>query len=556
MTATAPHARLRQGLASLPRADKLLLGGFFAPAVLALALGGLFALVVALDEAGLVNQPPPRAFQFLTLHGATAFYYWLYFVQAGVILALILVYTKGARLTTTWRTVTWLGLGLMLAGWMIDLVAPVQGAAILYSASLTLARESKSSALFYLGYILLALGLFLIALAGLITAIKPKLAGHIREWSSISYAAFLWEGLLMVAAVISLLAYVPAAQIVLGMTPIFEHFDYTMSWAVMFHNMHYLPLMSTVLVWYALAEATTGVKSVFTDRFSKLVFSLYLVFVPPTSLYHLFLEPDVAPGVKLMGSMLALFISVPTITVFLLIVASLQACANGQGARGVFGWLRYLPWRNPVFAAIGMAPVNAFAGGVVANVLIQEGVAALLSDTFAVPGYFHFFTVGTVTLTFIGALLYMIPALTGHRIWLPSLATALPYVLTAGVYVFGIAGVWAGYAGAPRRTLEFQYAGNASPVWGPLMTVVGIGGLIMVVAGGAYIAILAVTALRDVRRGQKVEALPVASFNVADASGQRAWFGPAAAGVLLAGMYLATTAAFQLMRNLPIHGGG
>lgn len=555
MSVATAQAKFREGLRDLPRADKLLLGGFLALAVLALALGGLFALIVALDEAGLVNQAAGPAFQFLTLHGSTAFYYWLYFVQAGVILALILVYTAGARLTATWRTVAWLGLGLMLVGWVIDVVTPAQGTAVLYSASMPLAQQYEGAGYFYVGYILLAAGLALTALVGLVTAIKPKLAGNVGEWTSISYAAFLWEGLLMVAAVISLLAYVPAAQMAFGMRPIFRNFSYTMSWAVLFHNMHYLPLMSTVLVWYALTEAMTGVKSVFSDRFSKAIFSLYLVFVPPTSLYHLFLEPGVATSVKLLGSVLALFISVPTISVFLLIVASLQACANGQGARGLFGWLRHLPWRNPAFAAIGMAPVSAFAGGVVANVLIQEGLAPLLSDTFAVPGYFHFFTVGTVTLTFIGALLYMVPALTGHRLWLPSLAAVLPYGLTVGVYLFGLAGVMAGYAGVPRRAMEFEYGGAAPPAWGRLMMVAGIGGLIMVAVGVVYVAILAVTAFRDTPVGQKVEELPVASFNVADAIGQRAWFGPAAAGVLLAGMYLATTLAFQLMQSLPISGG-
>ena len=201
-----------------------------------------------------------------------------------------------------------------------------------------------------------------------------------------------------------------------------------------------------------------------------------------------------------------------------------------------------------------MAPINALAGGVIANVLIQEALAPLLSDTFAVPGYFHFFTVGTVTLTFLGALLYMIPALTGHRLWLPSLTALLPYVLTVGVYLFGVAGVGAGFSGVPRRTLEFSYGGSAPVLWQILMTGVGIGGGIMVVVVITYFVILAVTALWNVRVGQRVEEWPVASFSKGDAMGQSAWFGPAAAGILVAGMYLATTVAFQLMRSLPVSG--
>jgi cytochrome c oxidase subunit 1 len=203
---------------------------------------------------------------------------------------------------------------------------------------------------------------------------------------------------------------------------------------------------------------------------------------------------------------------------------------------------------------MAMAALSALGGGIIANILIQERFAPLLSDTFAVPGYFHFFTVGTVTLTFLGALLYMIPVLTGHRLWLSPLAARLPYVLTVSVYLFGIAGVWAGYAGVPRRVMDFDYSGTAPALWGSLMAAVGIGGLIMVVVGASYVAILAVTALWDVSSGRRVEEFPAASFSVEDSVGQRAWFGPVAVGVLLVGIYVATTGAFQLMQSLPLGG--
>jgi cytochrome c oxidase subunit 1 len=552
MAEAQAQAKLREGLRALPRPDKLLLGGSFALAGLALTLGVLFALLVVLEAVGFLDLPPLRAFQFLTLHATTVFYYWLYFVQVGVILALILVYTEGARLTPLGRAAGWVGLLLMAAGWTLNLWAPARGAAVLYSAPEPLAQQFEGAGLFLLGYILLSLGLIVTAAVGLVTAIRPKWEGRITEWSSISYAAFLWEGLLAVSSVIALFTYVPALQQILGLPPIFQNFNYTMSWAVLFHNMHYLPLMSTVLVWYVLSEATTGVKSIFGERLSKTIFSLYLIFVPPTSLYHLFLEPGVAPGIKLLGSMLALFISVPTIAVFLLIVASLQACAHGQGARGLFGWLHRLPWRNPSFAAIGMAAVCALGGGAIANVLIQERFAPLLSDTFAVPGYFHFFTAGTVTLTFLGALMYMIPALRGRRLPGLGLAVRLPYAQTIGVYLFGIAGVWAGYLGMPRRALEFDYGGLAPSTWKSLMAIVGIGGLLMVIVLLSYVILLGAAALGSVRRERRPEEWATATFRAEDAQGQPAWFGPVGVGLLLVAMSVATVGAFQLMQRLPL----
>lgn len=550
---TAANDKLRQRLAGLPYADKALLGTLFALGVGALAFGVLTALIVGLDEAGWVQLPPPGAFQLLTLHATTVFYYWLYFVQIGVMLALLLVHIDGARLTLPLRSAAWLAVALICIGWAFNVVAVAQGVAVTYSAPIELAREFPNASIFYAGYVLLGLGLLVAGVVGVAVAVGAKRRSEAAEWSAIGYAAFLWHALLAVAAVIALMANVPALQVSLGVEPFLSPFNYTMSWSVYFHNMHYLPLLSTVLVWYALSEATTGMKSVLGERFSKMVFSLYLVLVPPTSLYHMFLEPGVSANVKLLGSLLALLISVPTIAVFLIMVTSLQACANGRGGRGLFGWIRYLPWRNPAFAAVGMATVAALAGGVLSNVLIQEKFAPLVSDTFMVPGYFHFLTVGTVTLTFLGALIYMVPALGGHRLAWPSVASALPYALIAGVYVFGFAGVAAGYMGAPRRAMAFDYEGSAPEAWATLMNAVGFGAVVMAVTLLAYVVILAVTALRDVRTGRRLQDLPAATLTVDDAVGQPAWFGVISIALFVGGMYLATAAAFWVMQSLPMH---
>ncbi len=546
--------RFKEGLNNLSKGERRLLITYLAVSVGALALGGIFALFLALEEAGFISLGALTAYKFLTLHGATSFYYWLYLAQVGVMLALILVFIKGARLTPVWLVVSWIALLLIIGGWVLDLVSPLMGAVVTYKALQPLTGETSSASEFLLGYILLSIGLLVSAVVGIVTAIRPKLEGHIKEWSAIGYGAFLWQLLLFVAAIISLYAYVPALQMISGAEPFIPNFSYSSSWSVMFHNMHYLPLLSTVLVWYALVEATTGVKSIFSDRLSKAVFSLYLIFVPPTALYHMFLEPNISGGVKLIGSLLSLFIIIPTLAVFLILVISLQACANGKGAHGVFGWLRYLPWRNPIFACVAMAVVSSFGGGVIANVMLQERFASLLSDTYTLPGYFHFLTVGTVTLTFIGALLYIVPILRRHRLPMPSLAAVLPYVMTIGVYIFGVAGIWGGYLGLPRQTPGLDYAGAAPGSWDTLLTIIGIGAVIMVAAGAAYVFILLVALVRDAPSGKAVDELPYTSFHISDSVGQKIWFGPVAVGTLLLAMYVATTLAYRVMNNLPIIG--
>ena len=547
--------KLVDGLKALPDGDKVLLKGFTVMALLALGLGLVYGTMTAFARAGFVDLDPATAYQMLTLHGVTIFFYWLYFAQAGLVLVLATVYTDGAE-RVAWSPLAWLGLALMAAGFGLSELMPALGAIWLYNAPPELVGEETTTAgFFYLGYILLGVGMFLVALCGIYTALKPKLDGDVESWSTISFAAVAWAGLLMVSAVAAINAFLPAMLWAFGLGPPVSF--YIVGWNILFHNVHYLPLMATVILWYALVEVITGVKSIFGRRFSKIVFASYLIFVPPTSLYHMFLEPNMREAVKVGGSLLSLFISVPTVLVFLIIVASLEVHAKARGGRGLFGWIRMLPWDNPAMAAIGMAVVNTALGGIFAFVLIQEKLAPLLSDTFFVPGYFHFFTLGTVTLTFIAALMYVIPGVTGRQLWRPAVLAKLPYVMTFGLLVFGAAGITAGYLGMPRRVFGVDYEGAAPEIWGPLMTFVGVGAVLMAAALAVYVLGLIITLFgRAGEAGAKTADMPVVSWGGTSLAGQAAWVGPLSVVVLIAGMYAFTAVGFELMQSLPIVSAG
>ncbi len=544
-------SKLVEGLKRLPGGDRALLKGFVGMAVLALGLGLVYGAVTAFARAGFITLEPDVAYPILTLHGVTAFFYWLYFIQAGLVLILVATYTAGVE-RLVWSPLAWLGLGLMVAGFGLSELMPILGAVMLYDGQPELiGYEMTKGGFFYLGYLLLSLGLFLVGVSSISTALKPRFEGKVQTWSAISFASVAWAGLLMVSAVAAINAFLPAALWAFGLGP--APSAYAMSWSVLFHNVHYLPLMATVLLWYVLVEEMVGVKSIFGERFSKIVFCLYLIFVPPTSLYHMFLEPGLSDAVKVLGSLLSLFIGVPTVLVFLIIVASLEAHARAHGGRGLFGWVRMLPWRNPAMAAIGMAVVNLALGGAFSFVLIQEKLAPLLSDTFFVPGYFHFLTLGTVTLTFIAMLMYVIPGLTGRPLWNPSLLAKLPYVTTFGLLIFGGAGLTAGYLGVPRRLFDVSYGGQAPEIWGTLMFVVGIGAVFMTVALALYVFGLVRTLFERVSEaGAETTNLAVVSWGGIAVGRQAAWVGPLSVLVLIACMYVFTALGFELMQSLPV----
>jgi len=233
------------------------------------------------------------------------------------------------------------------------------------------------------------------------------------------------------------------------------------------------------------------------------------------------------------------------------IVATLEVHARASGATGLFGWLRKLPWEHPATNAASMAVVNMIFGISLAFVLIQEKLAPLLSDTFFVPGYFHFFTVGTVSLSLLAGLTALLPELTGRPLRAPGLLRSLPWVASAGLLVFGSAGVAAGYMGVPRRVMDVTYGGEAPAVWSTLMGFVGLGGTVMALSLLAYAAIALAsvfgrseTAEASYRAPVQWEALPVGR--------NAAWTGPVSILVIAVAMYGFSTLGFELLQAVPL----
>lgn len=527
---------------ALPAPDRAVIGVLIGAALVALTGGAISGGLTALARGGLISLDPDVGYRLLTVHGVTVFFYWLYFAQAALLLLILGADPDGSGRIAA-RPLAILGCCLMLLGFGASESAALWGEPMLYDAAPGLAADAGwLPGFYYLGYLLLAGGLALVAIAAIATTFAGQASG---EWSSVTFSAVAWAGLLLVTSIASVIAFWPALRWILGWGEFPS--DYEIGWHVLFHNLHYLPLMATVVTWYVLVQDLCGIKSVFGQRFSKIVFSLYLLFVPPTSLYHMFLDPGLDPGVRAVGSVLSLLIGIPTILMFLVIVVSLEAHARAAGARGLFGWLAHLPWRQPAMSAIGMATVNLALGGTFAFVLIQERLAPLLSDTLFVPAYFHFLTLGTVTLTFLGAFTVLLPGLMGVRLLASRSLAALPVVLTVALVVFGVAGLVAGYLGAPRRVVDIGYDGAAPALWSVLLPIMGAAGTLMAVTVLTYVAALVASWLRG---APAVPVIPPAL--AAGSAAGPAWTGPVAVAVLLAAMFGTTWLSFVLLRALPV----
>lgn len=551
------NRRLSETIARLAAADRALIGSYLAGGLVTLLIGVVTGSLVALTRGGAVAPEPDTGYRLLTSHGVSAFFFWLYLAQAGLLLCLAATHGR-SRPAVALRPLAWLGWAAMILGFAATQAGTWLGAPLLYDADPDLAQDDRFNAfLLYAGYLGLAAGLGLGALSALGTAIAGKRENGGRPWSAVSFGAVAWAGLIVVSSFAIINAFLPAALWALGAGP--RPVDHATGWHILFHNLHYLPLMGTVLIWYALTRDMTGARSVFGERFSKIVFALYLVFVPPTSLYHMFLEPGLAPLVRALGSVLSLFVGVPTIAAFLVIVISLEARARAAGRRGLFGWARVLPWGQPAVDAIVVAVLALAFGGTFSFVLIQEKLAGLLSDTFFVPGYFHFLTVGTVSLTLLAAIGYAIPGLTGHAIPGRRVLRALPYLVGAALLAFALAGIVGGLSGLPRRALDVGYEGQAPALWRTASIAIAAAGTVMAAAVFAYALMLLVGMARGAAPARDPEpALEAGAEADARAVRRAAWMAPTSVAVLIVAIYGMTALAFAVMRALPAlaSGGG
>jgi len=194
-------------------------------------------------------------------------------------------------------------------------------------------------------------------------------------------------------------------------------------------------------------------------------------------------------------------------------------------------------------------------GLVFAFVLIQEKLAPLLSDTVFVPGYFHFFAVGTITQTFLAAMMVALPAISGRPLWRPAVLSRMPWVVLAGLLLFGAGGIVAGFLGVPRRVVDIGYDGAAPALWAPLMALLGVGGVVFAV--GLSVSLYGVArSLVPSRRPTATAAEQGMAGTMAGATAAPAWTGLVAILTLVVAMYGATIVAFELMQALPVAASG
>lgn len=160
---------------ALPPVDRRLLTLMSAAALAILLLGITGGLITALARGGFLAMLNITGYRWLTVHGVSIFFYWLFIAQAALLLGFsALEHGRGLRL----KALAWLGFIAILSGFGWSMAAIQQGMPLLYDGAPELAIYAPQELLvFNLGYLLLGLGLMLVPLSAITTLIEPRRTG-------------------------------------------------------------------------------------------------------------------------------------------------------------------------------------------------------------------------------------------------------------------------------------------------------------------------------------------------------------------------------------------
>ena len=121
------------------------------------------------------------------------------------------------------------------------------------------------------------------------------------------------------------------------------------SWTL--HAIVYFWLMPAYIAFYTIVPRAIGGR-LYSDTMGRVAFVLFLVFSMPIGIHHLFADPQVGAGFKFVHAVMTAMVSVPTLLTVFTIVASVEIAGRLRGGKGAFGWVKALPWDNPMMLAV------------------------------------------------------------------------------------------------------------------------------------------------------------------------------------------------------------
>ena len=443
-------------------------------ATAALCVGAIFGLLQSFSRARWASAPQWfDYYRMLTAHGVLMALVFTTFFICG--LATFATYRSIPRRRSP--ALGWTALGIMLAGTLAAAYEILAGnATVLY----TFYAPLKASPVFYIGATLLVAGTWFVA-ADIMTNVAWFRKNHPSERLPLvahaSACTFVMWSIATVGVAIEMIFFLIPWS--LGWTPTVDVMLTRMLFWYFGHPLVYFWIMGAYLIWYNIVPLFYSGK-VFSDGLTRLTFLMLLLLSTPVGIHHEFMEPGISAGWKWLHTITTYGVVIPSMLTAFSIFASFELAAQRRGKPGFLDVVRGLPWSNPAFSGPALGMILFIFGGFGGIVNASYSMDALVHNTMWIVGHFHVTVGGPVALTFVGCAYWLVPRLTGRRLFAPKLALLQTYAWFVGMAIMSTGMHWAGLLGSPRRTDDVSYFGMAAAqAWMPQMQAAAVGGSIL-----------------------------------------------------------------------------
>ena len=428
---------------------------------------------------------PELYYRSVTAHGTVMAYVFPTLVAMGFGYAVTELALKRPLVGLRWA---WGGFWLVVVGTVMA-AAPIAAgrASVLY----TFYPPLVGSPFFYLGVVLVVVGSWVwVALMGInLNAWKKENKGvtvPLVMFGNVA-TAYLWAWTSIGAAVEILVLILPAA---LGLTDTINAGLSRVLFSWTLHAIVYFWLMPAYVAFYTIVPRAIGGR-LYSDTMGRVAFVLFLVFSMPIGIHHLFADPQVGSGFKFMHAVFTAMVTVPTFLTVFTIVASVEIAARLRGGKGLLGWVKALPWDNPMMLAVTFSFIMLGFGGAGGLINMSYQLNETIHNTQWITGHFHLIFAGTVVIMYFMLAYELWPQLTQCGSLPKRLLKVQLWSWFIGMLVLTGPWHWVGLLGMPRRMAHFDYTNPAiAPQAWPVVAST-LGGFVLLGSAFLFIYILA-----------------------------------------------------------------
>ncbi|MXR20003.1 cytochrome c oxidase subunit I [Halobacterium bonnevillei] len=467
---------------------------FGVTAIVSLAIGGVFALLVAMtrwEVVGLLDSG--QFYRFTSLHAWFMILFWMVFME----IAILYVggpFVLGRKLSL--HKLGWAGYGIMAFGGLLAVYSiatyELPNQAPFYTSYVPL----PSPAPYFAGAVLFLVGAVVAAVPFFATIWREKRENPSKTLPLITFGAFITAVIALEALAGGITALTPAFLWRIGFI---EHLDAAwyrqMFWTVG-HGSQQINLLAMITVWYFMTHVVGGAE-VASEKVSRFAFVLYLFFINMGAAHHLMSDPGVSAAWRMWNTSYAAYGAVIASMIHAFAIpAGLEAGRRRKGeGGGLFGWLWSAPWKDPGFSATILSIILfGFLGGITGVMMGQMQLNMNWHNTLAVTGHFHATVVTGTTLAFMGLSYYVLRLVFGRN-WLGgTLASIQPFLYGGAMGLVSLMLMYLGLLfGVPRRhpsVMDIPGTSFDFSAAEPFFAVFAVAALLAIVGGALFVLIV------------------------------------------------------------------